>query len=99
MQFLGSGLPADSAPLGSPDLNMGGCHAGLVALWGIPARVTALEAAVADQHETLDILNADVVYVEERVNGLAAYIERTRMSANRANRWQNTQIPHVGNVD
>ena len=86
-------------PLALLDLNMGGCHAGLVALWGLPARVTALEAAVADQSETLDILSADIAHVERRFNGLVAYIERTRMSENRVNHWLNAQIPHVGNVD
>ena len=73
---------------------MGGCYSGMVALWGLPARVAALEVIIADQHETFDVLAADVAHVEERVNGLGAYIERSRSTAPRRmapteSRWPN----------
>ena len=60
---------------------MGGCYSGMVAWWNLPARVAALELIIADQYETFDVLAADVAHVKQRVNGLGAYIERSRSSA------------------
>ena len=99
MQWLGSEHPAGITPLAPPDDIMGGCHAGLMALLDLPARVTALELVTADQHETFDVLHADIVHVEQRVNGLGAHIERARLTAVGGARWHNPPIPHVWNID